>query len=91
MRSLAPCARSSTPSERVRDAGSMVGDFSEHTAVLCTIAVFVFGMLSAFHDDSIRRFRCIASGALLGSFLRMQRHSFVPLDEIGRASCRERV
>jgi len=39
------------------------------TAVLCTIAVFTFGLLSAFHDDAIRRFRWIAFGALLVSFL----------------------
>jgi uncharacterized membrane protein len=39
------------------------------TVVLCTIAVVVFGLLSAFHDDSIRRFRWIACGALLVSFL----------------------
>lgn len=39
------------------------------TVVLCTIAVFVFGLLSAFHDDPTRRFRWIAFGALLTSFL----------------------
>jgi hypothetical protein len=39
------------------------------TAVLCTIAVVVFGLLGAFHDDAIRRFRWIAFGALLVSFL----------------------
>jgi hypothetical protein len=39
------------------------------TAVLCTIAVIVFGLLSAFHDEPIRRFRWIAFGALLASFL----------------------
>jgi hypothetical protein len=39
------------------------------TAILCTIAVIVFGLLSAFHDDPIRRFRWIAFGALLVSFL----------------------
>ncbi len=39
------------------------------TAVLCTIAVVIFGLLSAFHDDAIRRFRWIAFGALLVSFL----------------------
>ena len=39
------------------------------TAVLCTIAVTVFGLVSAFHDDAIRRFRWIAFGALLASFL----------------------
>jgi len=37
--------------------------------LLCTIAVVVFGFVSAFHDDAIRRFRWIASGALLASFL----------------------
>jgi hypothetical protein len=31
--------------------------------------VVVFGLLSAFHDDAIRRFRWIAFGALLVSFL----------------------
>src|SRR3954464_14675908 len=39
------------------------------TAILCTIAVLVFGLLSAFHDDAIRRFRWIAFAALLVSFL----------------------
>jgi hypothetical protein len=39
------------------------------TAVLCTIAVVVFGLIAAFHDDGIRRFRWIAFGALLVSFL----------------------
>ena len=39
------------------------------TAVLCTIAVIVFGLVSAFHDDAIRRFRWIAFGALLVSLL----------------------
>ena len=39
------------------------------TAVLCTIAVVVFGLLGAFHDDAVRRFRWIAFGALLVSFL----------------------
>jgi len=39
------------------------------TAVLCTIAVGVFALISAFHDDAIRRFRWIALGALLVSFL----------------------
>lgn len=39
------------------------------TAVLCTIAVVTFGLLSAFHDNAIRRFRWIAFGALLASFL----------------------
>ena len=39
------------------------------TAVLCTIAVVVFGLISGFHDDATRRFRWIAFGALLVSFL----------------------
>ena len=39
------------------------------TAILCTIAVIVFGLVSAFHDDPVRRFRRIAFGALLASFL----------------------
>jgi len=39
------------------------------TALLCTIAVVVFGLVSAFHDDPVRRFRWIAFGALLVSFL----------------------
>lgn len=39
------------------------------TAILCTIAVLVFGVLSALHDRPIRRFRWIALGALLASFL----------------------
>jgi hypothetical protein len=39
------------------------------TVILCSIAVVVFTLLSAFHDDAIRRFRWIAFGALLVSFL----------------------
>jgi hypothetical protein len=39
------------------------------TVILCTIAVVIFGLISAFHDDAIRRFRWIAFGALLMSFL----------------------
>src|SRR6185437_7495114 len=39
------------------------------TALLRTIAVIIFGLLSAFHDDAVRRFRWIAFGALLVSFL----------------------
>jgi hypothetical protein len=39
------------------------------TAILCTAAVVVFTLVSAFHDDAIRRFRWIAFGALLMSFL----------------------
>jgi hypothetical protein len=39
------------------------------TIILCTLAVVVFALVSAFHDDPIRRFRWIAFGALLVSFL----------------------
>src|SRR5215471_3297689 len=39
------------------------------TVVLCSIAVGLFALISAFHDDAIRRFRWIAFGALLVSFL----------------------
>jgi hypothetical protein len=39
------------------------------TMILCSIAVVVFTLTSAFHDDGIRRFRWIAFGALLASFL----------------------
>lgn len=42
---------------------------SADTIVLCSIAVIVFALLGAFHDDGIRRFRWIAFGALLVSFL----------------------
>jgi hypothetical protein len=39
------------------------------TVILCSSAVCVFTLVSAFHDDAIRRFRWIAFGALLVSFL----------------------
>src|SRR5262249_50858544 len=39
------------------------------TALLTSIAVVVFVLIGAFHDDAIRRFRWIAFGALLVSFL----------------------
>ena|SRR5256885_1299245 len=39
------------------------------TAILCSIAVVVFTLVSAFHDNAVRRFRWIAFGALLVSFL----------------------
>lgn len=39
------------------------------TIILCSMAVVVFALLGAFHDDAIRRFRWIAFGALLVSFL----------------------
>jgi len=39
------------------------------TTLLCTTAVFVYLLVAAFHDDAIRRFRWIAVGALLVSFL----------------------
>jgi hypothetical protein len=39
------------------------------TAILCTLAVALFALICAFHDDAIRRFRWIAFGALLISFL----------------------
>ena len=39
------------------------------TILLCSIAVAVFTIVGAFHDDAVRRFRWIAFGALLVSFL----------------------
>jgi hypothetical protein len=39
------------------------------TVILCSIAVIVFTLVGAFHDDGIHRFRWIAFGALLVSFL----------------------
>ena len=39
------------------------------TVILCSIAVVVFALVAAFHDDPVRRFRWIAFGALLASFL----------------------
>jgi hypothetical protein len=39
------------------------------TVILCSAAVLVFILVAAFHDDGIRRFRWIAFGALLVSFL----------------------
>ena len=39
------------------------------TLILCSIAVIVFTLIGAFHDDAIRKFRWIAFGALLVSFL----------------------
>ena len=39
------------------------------TVILCSIAVIVFTLVSAFHDNPIPRYRWIAFGALLLSFL----------------------
>lgn len=39
------------------------------TVILCSTAVIVFTLVSAFNDRPIRRFRWIAFGALLASFL----------------------
>lgn len=39
------------------------------TVILCSIAVIVFMLVAAFHDSPIPRFRWIAFGALLASFL----------------------
>ena len=39
------------------------------TVILCSLAVVVFTLVAAFHDDGVRRFRWIAFGALLVSFL----------------------
>lgn len=39
------------------------------TVILCSAAVVVFILVTAFHDDGVRRFRWIALGALLMSFL----------------------
>ena len=43
------------------------------TAILCSVAVVVFTLVSTFHDDGIRRFRWIAFGALIMSFLPLVR------------------
>jgi len=39
------------------------------TVILCSAAVVVFILVAASHDDGVRRFRWIAFGALLASFL----------------------
>jgi hypothetical protein len=39
------------------------------TVILCSLAVVLFTLISAFHDNPIPRFRWIAFGALLVSFL----------------------
>ena len=39
------------------------------TAILCTMAVFVFAGIAAFHDDPVHHYRRVAFGALLVSFL----------------------
>jgi len=39
------------------------------TVILCSIAVIVFALTAAFHDNPIPRFRWVAFGALLASFL----------------------
>jgi hypothetical protein len=39
------------------------------TAILCTMAVFVFAGIAAFHDNPVRQYRRLAFGALLVSFL----------------------
>ena len=39
------------------------------TIILCSIAVVVFTLVSAFHDNPVPRFRWMAFGALLMSFL----------------------
>jgi hypothetical protein len=51
------------------------------TAILCSIAVLVFALVSAFHDHAVRRFRWIAFAALLVSFLPL-----VHAPEIGNLS-----
>jgi hypothetical protein len=55
----------------IRSGSSVFGivPVTADTVILCTIAVVIFGLVSAFHDDAIRRFRWIALGALLMSFL----------------------
>jgi hypothetical protein len=57
------------PGIRVKSSMFGVTAVTADTAVLCTIAVGAFAVVSAFHDDAIRRFRWIAFGALLASFL----------------------
>ena len=39
------------------------------TVILCSIAVLLFTLLGAFHDHPVPRFRWMAFGALLVSFL----------------------
>ncbi|HEY2431371.1 MAG TPA: hypothetical protein VGI12_01770 [Vicinamibacterales bacterium] len=39
------------------------------TVILCSLAVVVFTLVAAFHDGAGRRFRWIAFGALVASFL----------------------
>ena len=48
------------------------------TVILCSIAVVVFTLFSAFHDDPIRRFRWIAFAALLVSFLPLVKIAELP-------------
>lgn len=57
------------PHIQVGSAPLRVVPVTADTVILCSIAVIVFTLLSAFHDDAIRRFRWIAFGALLVSFL----------------------
>ena len=57
------------PLVRAESVAFKVVPVTVDTALLCTIAVVVFGLVSAFHDDPVRKFRWIAFGALLVSFL----------------------
>ena len=57
------------PRIQVGSAALRVVPVTADTLVLCSAAVVVFTLVSAFHDDGVRRFRWIAFGALLMSFL----------------------
>lgn len=57
------------PHIQVGSAALRVIPVTADTVILCSMAVVVFTLVSAFHDDAVRRFRWIALGALLASFL----------------------
>ena len=57
------------PHIRVTAAPLRVVPVTVDTAILCSIAVIVFTLVSAFHDNPVPRFRWIALAALLISFL----------------------
>src|SRR4029079_2237749 len=57
------------PSVRAESVAFRIVPVTVDTLLLCTIAVVIFGLVSAFHDHPVRRFRWIAFGALVVSFL----------------------
>jgi hypothetical protein len=57
------------PHIQVGSAALRVIPVTADTVILCSVAVVVFSLVCAFHDDGVRRFRWIAFGALLMSFL----------------------